>query len=94
MKSLRTPDSWKVRETEFPLFQVRSAECGVRNGADKVGDKVNYPSPPPSSKALRRAGQPSPRGRGSTVSRPGHDFGLSPIPPLDSFVRWDQDVWT
>jgi hypothetical protein len=49
--------------------------------SDKVADKVNYPSP-----------QPSPRGRGSTVSRPGHDFGLSPIPPLDSFVRWDQDV--
>jgi hypothetical protein len=37
--------------------------------------KPNSPSPPP-----------SPRRRGSTVSRPGHDFGLRPIPPLDSFM--------
>jgi hypothetical protein len=79
--SLRTPDSRKLRETKFPLFQVRSAECGVRSGADKVGDKVNSPSP-----------QPSLRGRGSTVSRSGLNFGFSTMPPLHSFVRWDQDV--
>jgi hypothetical protein len=60
---LRTPDSWKLRETEFPFFQVRSAECGVRNGADKVSDKVNSPLTPTLS----------PR-RGSTVSRLGAQF--------------------
>jgi hypothetical protein len=65
---------------KFPLFQVRSAECGVRNGADKVGDKVNSRSPSP------------PRGRGSTVRRLGFDFSLSPIPSLGSFVRRDPDV--
>jgi hypothetical protein len=78
--------------------EKRKVEIG---GATKVSTKVlegvarrkpNSPHPPPTSKALRRAGRPSPRGRGRTVSRPGQVFGLSPIPPLDSLVLWDHDV--
>jgi hypothetical protein len=63
--------TWRNQsDTKFPLFQVRSAECGARNGADKVGDKVKF------SLTL-----PSPRGRGRTAW-PVRVGGLSPIPPL------------
>jgi hypothetical protein len=59
----------KVNE---PRFQVRSAECGMGIGADKVGDKVGRQSEFPP--------RPSPQGEGGSNGRPAsvmHHFGAA-----------------